>query len=308
MQKNSITNKITPCCGLPFSVVYWWVSNLTLNSESDRQYLLTQISQNGVLSIDGWKVLINSGTLEADASLTKAEFLAWFNCGRQPTCEQLKLIIDGFKVGNWTPEIDSLLENYYTKNETHSQTEINGFLSTKLDKGTYVGTAQDLYERFEGKIEADYNGIPKVGNGASGKVLESSVISEIYGKIGIGLPGQASERFEVGGNIKATQIKDQYGTLKSQRTITITGNTTLSETHNGAILNVTNTCNITVPTGLDANFNCVIFAKGSIIVTFVNSGVTIYAPSGLLLKQDKMASLICTSTNNFNLTGELAVS
>ena len=52
----------------------------------------------------------------------------------------------------------------------------------------------------------------------------------------------------------------------------------------------------------------IIFAKGAIIVTFVNSGVTIYAPSGLLLKQDKMASLICTATNNFNLTGELATS
>lgn len=101
MQKNSITNKITPCCGLPFSVIYWWVSNLTLNSESDRQYLLTQISQSGVLSIDGWKVLINSGTLEADANLTKAEFLAWFDCGKQPNCEELKLIIEGYKISNW---------------------------------------------------------------------------------------------------------------------------------------------------------------------------------------------------------------
>ena len=110
MQKNSITNKITPCCGLPFSVIYWWVSNLTLNTPADRQYLLTQISQNGTLSIDGWKVLVNSGTLEADASLTKAEFLAWFNCGKQPTCEQLKLIIEGFKVGNWNPN-NELPEN-----------------------------------------------------------------------------------------------------------------------------------------------------------------------------------------------------
>ena len=133
MQKNSITNKITPCCGLPFSVIYWWVSNLTLNSESDRQYLLTQISQSGVLSIDGWKVLINSGTLEADASLTKSEFLAWFDCGKQPKCEQLKLIIEGFKVGNWTPEtelplnialIDMVIDgvnvngNVYTKEQT----------------------------------------------------------------------------------------------------------------------------------------------------------------------------------------------
>lgn len=95
---------------------------------------------------------------------------------------------------------------------------------------------------------------------------------------------------------------------KKVTAITITGNTTLSETHNGAVLNVTNTCNITIPTGLDANFQCVIFAKGSIIVTFVNGGVTVYAPSGLLLKTDKMASLISTSANNFNLTGELATS
>ena len=101
MQKNIITNKITPCCGLPFSVIYWWVSNLTLNSESDRQFIISKISQNGTLSIDGWKVLINSGKLEADASLTKADFLAWFNCGKQPTCEELKLIIEGYKISNW---------------------------------------------------------------------------------------------------------------------------------------------------------------------------------------------------------------
>ena len=112
MQKNSITNKITPCCGLPFSVIYWWVSNLTLNSESDRQYLLTQISQSGVLSIDGWKVLINSATLEADASFTKETLLSWFDCGRQPSCEQLKLIIEGLAVGGWTPEGMQNIINY----------------------------------------------------------------------------------------------------------------------------------------------------------------------------------------------------
>ena len=107
MQKNSITNKITPCCGLPFSVIYWWVSNLTLNSESDRQFIISKISQGGVISIDAWKVLINSGTLEADANLTKSEFLAWFDCGRQPNCEQLKIIIESYSVGKWTPEIDA---------------------------------------------------------------------------------------------------------------------------------------------------------------------------------------------------------
>ena len=87
-------------------------------------------------------------------------------------------------------ETDNLFSNYYTKSETYSQTEINGFLSgkqntigytpensanksdsytinssttyastkalvdglyTKLDKGTYNGTAQDLKNDIETK-------------------------------------------------------------------------------------------------------------------------------------------------------------
>lgn len=104
MKKNIITNKITPCCGLPFSTIYWWVSNLTLNSENDRKFILSKISQSGKLSIDGWKTLINSGTLESDSNLTKADFLAWFNCGNQPTCEQLKVIIESYKIGVLLPK------------------------------------------------------------------------------------------------------------------------------------------------------------------------------------------------------------
>ena len=110
MKKNIITNKITPCCGLPFSVIYWWVSNLTLNSEADREFIISKISQGGIISVDAWKILINSGTLEADASLTKAEFLAWFDCGRQPSCEQLRLIIEGYEIGNWSAYLESIEE------------------------------------------------------------------------------------------------------------------------------------------------------------------------------------------------------
>ena len=130
MKKNSIINKITPGCGLPFSVINWWVSNLVLNSESDRQFILSKISQGGVLSIDAWKVLINSGTLETDASLTKAEFLAWFDYGRQPSCEQLKLIIEGFKLGNWIPETELPL-NLATIDKTANGTNYIGNVYTK---------------------------------------------------------------------------------------------------------------------------------------------------------------------------------
>ena len=137
MKKNSITNKITPCCGLPFSVIYWWVSNLTLKSESDRQFILSKISQNGTISIDGWKVLINSGTLESDASLTKAEFLSWFDCGNQPKCEQLKIIIEAFKIGNWeyweksVEDLNEIISNI----NNNSILKINTIAELKLFEG-----------------------------------------------------------------------------------------------------------------------------------------------------------------------------
>lgn len=202
--------------------------------------------------------------------------------------------------------LDYQLNDYYKKTETFSQTEINNLLSTKqnnlgytpenvsnksdsytanssttyastkalvdglatkLDKGTYTGTASDLYLNDQNLLQS--------------------------------LQNEQSARYS------ADQILEN-SKQKKLTVIPVTGNITLSELHNGAVLNVTNTCTITIPTGLDANFQCVIFSKGSVIVTFVNGGVTVYAPSGLLLKTDKMASLISTSANNFNLTGELA--
>ena len=104
-------------------------------------------------------------------------------------------------------------------------------------------------------------------------------------------------------------VKDQLD-LKQKKlsVITITGNTTLSEIHNGAILHITNTCNITIPTGLGANFACDCYVKGAFIATFVNSGVTLNAPSGLLLKTDKMCTLYSNASDTFNLLGELATS
>ena len=165
MKKNIITNKITPCCGLPFSVTYWWVSNLTLNSESDRQFILSKISQIGVISIDAWKVLINSGTLEADASLTKAEFLAWFDCERQPSCEQLKLIIEGYKMGSWVGDLNEIrFENVlgvleisdpapttaglYRLSEVGTYTNLGGLVTTagKINDAYFDGTTWSKVE------------------------------------------------------------------------------------------------------------------------------------------------------------------
>ena len=43
------------------------------------------------------------------------------------------------------------LSNYYTKNETYTKNEVNTNLSTKLDKGTYTGTAQSLKNEIDSK-------------------------------------------------------------------------------------------------------------------------------------------------------------
>ena len=148
------------------------------------------------------------------------------------------------------------------------------------------------------------NFLPKF---TSSGILGNSLIYDNGTNVGIGTTSP-SEKLEVNGNVKATQIKDQYGSLKSQRVITITGNITLSEIHNGAILHITNTCNITIPTGLGADFSCDCYVKGAFIATFVNGGVTLNSPSGLLLKTDKMATLYSSASNVLNLLGELATS
>lgn len=191
-------------------------------------------------------------------------------------------------------ETDLLLENYYLKNETYSKNEVNYFLNSKADSSQL----NNYYTKSETFSQAEINNLLNNKQNNLGYTPENSA-------------NKSDSYTTSSSNAYASSKALVDGLETKQKKVTvipITGNTTLSETHNGAVLHVTNSCNITIPTGLDANFQCVIFAKGSIIVTFVNNGVTVYAPSGLLLKTDKMASLICTSANNFNLTGELATS
>lgn len=103
MKKNSITSKISPCCSLPFSVMYWYLKNLTLNSEADREFLISKLSQSGNLTKEAWLVLINSGSLETDSAMTKVQFLKIFDCKSSPDCNELKILIEGFKIGNYDP-------------------------------------------------------------------------------------------------------------------------------------------------------------------------------------------------------------
>ena len=111
-------------------------------------YIITQNKFNAIL---------NQETTEIKVSL---------KTGYYP----LPYALDNYYTKN---ETDLLLENYYLKTETYSQEEINDFLglkadssqlndyytktevntnlSTKLDKGTYTGTAQSLKNEIDSK-------------------------------------------------------------------------------------------------------------------------------------------------------------
>lgn len=141
---------------------------------------------------------------------------------------------------------------------TSIQTQITSLQNSKLDKGGYTGTAQDLFDA-----------------------------------IGLEAQNRAQQVYNLNENKQ-----------KKVTVIPITGNTTLSEMHNGAILHITNSCTLTFASNLGKDFNFVEKAIGSIIVQHVAaSGVTLNSDSGLILKNGAMGSVYAPSNNNFILTG-----
>lgn len=86
---------------------------------------------------------------------------------------------------------------------------------------------------------------------------------------------------------------------------TITGNTTLENSFNGAIVKIKATATITIPDGLTSDFNCVFRTYSGVTATFAVSGTaTIDAESdGTTLNESKMCSLFVDGTNNYILSG-----
>jgi len=83
----------------------------------------------------------------------------------------------------------------------------------------------------------------------------------------------------------------------------------LQESDNGKIVTVDagTVKTITVPSGLSVGFNCTVIRVGSGRVTFTASGTTINSVDGLteIASQHGAASLLCYSSNTFNLSGNL---
>ena len=87
----------------------------------------------------------------------------------------------------------------------------------------------------------------------------------------------------------------------------ISANTTVDNTFHNAIVIFLANATLTIPTGLrvDLNFSC--FAKNTAVASFVaGSGVLIYAPTGLVLRDNAMCTLFPDfGLNLYNLIGGL---
>ena len=111
-------------------------------------------------------------------------------------------------------------------------------------------------------------------------------------------------------NDQAVACNDQVISRFAGNTIAVTGNLTLSATHNGAVLVSTSATalNITVPTGLPTGFNCTIVQDGAGQVTVVASSTTITGRNGLkTAAQHAVIAIVPTTTANaYKVTGDTA--
>lgn len=111
-------------------------------------------------------------------------------------------------------------------------------------------------------------------------------------------------------NDQGVACNDQVISRFAGNTIAVTGNLTLSATHNGAVLVSTSATaiNITVPTGLPTGFNCTIVQDGAGQVTVVASSTTINGRNGLkTAAQHAVIAIVPTTTANaYKVTGDTA--
>ena len=101
---------------------------------------------------------------------------------------------------------------------------------------------------------------------------------------------------------QGTKATIEIGT--TQNYFTFSTNTTLSNTHHNAVIWVTATCNITIPSGLRSDFNCTFRTLTGAIATFLTSGTTINAESdGDVQSAKTMSFLAQYTTNNYIISG-----
>ena len=101
---------------------------------------------------------------------------------------------------------------------------------------------------------------------------------------------------------QSAKATSEIGT--TQNYFTFSTNTTLSNAHHNAVVWVTATINITIPSGLRSDFNCTFRTLTGAIATFLTSGTTINAESdGDVQAAKTMSFLAQYTTNNYIISG-----
>lgn len=107
-------------------------------------------------------------------------------------------------------------------------------------------------------------------------------------------------------SVSATQnaIKTYVDNALVQVYKTISANTTLDDTYHNAVIWVTATCNITIPSGLRADFTANVRTFTGATATYLTSGTVINTESdGDVQAPKTMANISTYSTNNFIISG-----
>lgn len=101
---------------------------------------------------------------------------------------------------------------------------------------------------------------------------------------------------------QGTKATSEIGT--TQNYFTFSTNTSLTDSHHNAVIWVTATINITIPSGLRSDFNCTFRTLTGAIATFLTSGTTINAESdGDVQAAKTMSFLAQYTTNDYIISG-----
>ena len=95
---------------------------------------------------------------------------------------------------------------------------------------------------------------------------------------------------------QGTKATSDFG--NTQNYFTFSTNTTLTNSHHNAVIWVTATINITIPSGLRSDFNCTFRTLTGAIATFLTSGTTINVESDGNVQAAKTMSYIAQYTTN----------
>lgn len=159
--------------------------------------------------------------------------------------------------------------------------------------------------QFDNQSNQTVIGYGATGNGSNTVTLGNNDIVRTYlkGIINIGTQSTTATS-SVDSLIINTDGDLQKRKIDLQIYRTISNNTSLDDTYHAAIIWVTSTCNITIPSGLRTDFNCSLKTFTGVTASYLTSGTTINSESdGTIQSNKSMAYVAQYTTDNYIISG-----